>query len=400
MEILFAFSVLGTPWNVPRPDPRFGIVEAFNAPQAARAASAAWQRVRFDWAALQPDGPAGAWQPGELSETQLNRELAEGREIVGLLIGVPGWARDSTGLPEGLHLPFDDPGNLWAGFVRRTVGQYRGRIRHWIVWNEPDIWQPDHPAYSWPGTVDDFVQLTKVSYLAAHNASPEAVIHLASVTHYWDANFGRELYFKRFLDAVTRPEWGGAAHGYFFDLATLHLYFNPEANFDLLIRYKDMLREYGLDKPIWLVETNAPPSDDPTWPVAEPLIHVSQEEQAAYIPQMLTLALAAGVERVGLFKMRDAPRGQTADPEPFGLVRLDGSPRPGYFTFRVATQMLAGMSGARVMERGIWLRVRLEGRAGCCTCSGRASRADRWPHSRPRPSRSKSSINGAAKSPC
>jgi len=74
------------------------------------------------------------------------------------------------------------------------------------------------------------------------------------------------------------------------------------------------------------------------------------------------LALAAGAERIGVYKMRDTPREQTADPEPFGLLRLDGTPRPGYLTYRVGIRMLAGMSSARLMERESWVRVRLETR--------------------------------------
>jgi len=265
-------------------------------------------------------------------------------------------------LPKGLHLAHDDPENLWAGFVRQAVGRFRGQISHWIIWNEPDIWQADHPAFSWPGSVRDFVQLTKVSYLAAHQANPDAVIHLAGLSHYWDANFGRDLYFRRFLEEVTRPVWGGAQNGYYFDVATLHLYFSPLANYDLLIQYQGIMRAYGLAKPLWLLETNAPPTDDPTWTVADPLIPVSQDEQAAFIPQMLALALAAGAERVGVYKMQDAPREQTADPEPFGLLRLDGTPRPGFLTYRAALRMLAGMGNAQLMERESWVRVRLEER--------------------------------------
>ncbi len=157
--------------------------------------------MRFHWAAVQPDGP-DQWVEAELTEAQLDAELASGRELVGLLIGVPDWAKDEKGLPRGLYLLPDYPGNLWAAFVRQAVTRYRGRIDHWIIWNEPDIWDTSHPGFTWPGTIDDYVRLLKVAYLTAKSANPDSVIHLAAVSHYWDVEFGRELYYPKLLEAI------------------------------------------------------------------------------------------------------------------------------------------------------------------------------------------------------
>ncbi|MCZ7667211.1 MAG: hypothetical protein M5U34_08340 [Chloroflexi bacterium] len=55
------------------------------------------------------------------------------------------------------------------------------------------------------------------------------------------------------------------------------------------------MRSRGISgKPIWLVETNAPPSDDPYWRVEEWTLSVTLNEQAAFMPQALVSALAAG----------------------------------------------------------------------------------------------------------
>ncbi|MFQ5814860.1 MAG: hypothetical protein ACE5I2_16905, partial [Anaerolineae bacterium] len=122
------------------PDPRFGAVEAYDAPDQATLAGVGWERVIFWWYQLQPNGPED-WNGQYFPDEILDRERAQGREVVGLLNNTPHWATDGDplrGVPRGLYLPHDDPNNLWAAFVRRVVSHYAGRIDHWIIWNEPD----------------------------------------------------------------------------------------------------------------------------------------------------------------------------------------------------------------------------------------------------------------------
>jgi hypothetical protein len=65
------------------------------------------------------------------------------------------------------------------------------------------------------------------------------------------------------------------------------------------------------------------------------------DEQAAFIPQVLSTALAAGADRVAIYKMQDTEDDRQANPEPFGLVRANGSRRPAYVTYQVAVQYLS-----------------------------------------------------------
>lgn len=373
----------------------FGVVEPHDAPGAADSLGPGWGRARFHWARVQPDGP-DQWIEAELTESELARELDAGREVVGLLIGVPGWAQDARGLPAGLGLPSDDPGNLWATFVRETVGRYAGRIDHWIVWNEPDVWDASHPAYTWPGDVDDYVQLLRVAYLVAKGANPDSVIHLAALSHWWDFEHGRDPYFPALLDAlVAAPD--AAEYAYYYDVATLHLYFNPASIHDVLTEYAGYQSARGLDKPFWLVETNAAPSDDPAWLVSEPTFHVSLLEQAAYMPQALSLALAADVQRIGVYKLIDTPDDRLANPEPFGLIRADESPRPVFQTTAKAFDLLGGVDWAVWNERGevaqvvaagqgqvirvLWSRLPRAYTVEAPALAGRATLVDMWGNS-------------------
>ena len=73
------------------PDPRFGIVETFVNPAAATEAGAGFTRVILRWDVIQPAGPAD-WKPANVPDPFIERELADGRQVVGLLIGTPAWA--------------------------------------------------------------------------------------------------------------------------------------------------------------------------------------------------------------------------------------------------------------------------------------------------------------------
>jgi hypothetical protein len=319
-------------------DWRFGVVESYTAPNSARELGITWTRVSFNWANAQAAGP-GTWTP-EISEQQIDQEVAAGRLVVGLLIGIPEWARDENRLPRGLWLPHDDPHNSWGRFVSEVAQRYAGRIDHWIIWNEPDI-DPTAIAHTWDGTVADFAQLQRVAYLAAKEANPEATIHLAAFTYWADVYAGREQYMARLLDQfLADPQ--APQNNYYFDVATAHLYFQPDQIYELLLHFQEIMRERGIFKPIWLVETNAPPHDDPAWPVAEHTLSVMQDEQAAFMPQALASALAAGAERIGIYKMQDTVSDRQANPEPFGLLRLDGSRRPAFRALHVAMQYMGG----------------------------------------------------------
>ena len=326
------------------PDSRFGVIEAYDAPAAASALGAGWTRVTFRWKEIQPTGSTD-WNVVPISDGALATELAAGRQVVGLLINTPDWATDwgkGPGVPQGLYLPVDDPNNQWAVFVRAIVTRYAGRIDHWTIWNEPDI--PGTQHMSWGGSIADFVQLLRVGYLAAKQANPNAVIHMAAVTHWWN-----EHWFGQFLDELTADP-NAAANNYYFDVATLHIYFQPETVYDITAHYYQLMRNRNIEKPIWIAETNAAPSLDPAWPVENAQFTISLEEQAIYMVQAFSLAIAAGAQRVAVYKMVDTASDRAANPEPFGLVRMDGSRRPAFTAFQTAATHLAGF------RRGTWDR--------------------------------------------
>ncbi len=334
------------------PDRRFGAIDTFDNPAAATQLGAGWTRVRFPWADMQPND-SGQWNTSFFTDAQLAKELAAGREVVGLIVNTPPWALQDgnvPGVPSGLTLPDDDPNNLWAAFVRKIVSQYAGRINHWIIWNEPDIWQPSYPGRTWGGDEKDFFQLLRVAYNVIKQTNPNATVHLSAFTYYWDTNYGRTPFFTRLLDEMVKDR-AAADHNYYFDVASANLYFRTDNIYDLIAWHHQQMLAHGFDKALWLTETNAAPSTDPAWPVANPTFPITLDEQAHFIIQSLAMALAGGANRVAIYKMADVPADHAANPEPFGLVREDGSRRPAFSAFQVGSSYLAGFTEASLTER-------------------------------------------------
>lgn len=332
-------------------DPRYGAVETYHTPELADETGVGWTRIIFYWSELQRTGPDD-WNEFHAPLARIDRELQGGREVVGMLAHTPQWATDGiagAGVPRGLYLPIDDPDNLWAAFVRKTVEMYKGRINRWIIWNEPDI-PIDAYGGQWQGSVEDYYQLVKVAYLAAHEANPDTQIHLGGLT-YWH-NPG---YLRQYL-AVVKADPSAASNNDYFDVVSAHLYFKPETTSIIIGSIKANLQEAGISKPIWLNETNAPPFDDPTHAWVNPVFPVTQEMQAAFLMQEFGLAISEGVERIAVYKWIDQPPPQEGF-DPYGLLREDGDPRPAFAAYKVILKYYAGTVASVHIEDGKYQEV-------------------------------------------
>lgn len=315
-------------------DQRFGIVEAFWKPEDAAELNAGWDRILFYWNEIQPNGPDD-WNTLHVLEEWLDDARAADRMVMGLLKNTPAWATDEepfSGVPRGLYLPIDDPDNLWAGYVRKVVDYYAPLgVHNWIIWNEPEI---DAGVYGheFSGSTQDYYQLLKVAYQVAQEEDPRAVIHLAGWSYWHDPNW-----LSKFLSVATAdPE--GAANDYFFDVITLHIYFRVETVEELVEETMAIQKRYGLDKPVWINETNASPNLDPEWPVERPNFQVDLEQQAWFIVQAHALGFGAGSRSIGIYKLLDIllpPGGES-----FGILRPDGSRRPAFEAYRTTIRYL------------------------------------------------------------
>lgn len=324
------------------PDGTFGVVQAIFDPEKALAMGARWERLIFPWELMQPSGP-NEMRPGYFTDEQIAAEAARGLNLVGVVLYTPQWAAQNPGhkgaaVPRNLYLPFDHPDNYWGRFFSRLVERYRGRVDSWIVWNEPDL--IDSPTFM--GSEADYYQLLKVAYQAGKRANPSARIVFAGLSYWNEKENGRQPFLRRVLEVAGRDPTA-PANGYYFDAVAVHPYSNPLNAYTLPMIVRRILKERGLDKPVWIDETNVVPWDDPGWLDTPTPFRATLDEQASYIVQALSLGLAAGVERVAVYKLRDEfPEfGQL-----WGLIREDGTPRPAYTAYQVIAGYLSGARSA------------------------------------------------------
>ena len=302
-------------------------------------------------------------------EPVLDAEFARGLRVAAVLQYTPTWAATNPAhgyraVPRNLYLPYDHPDNYWGQFVYQTVLRYSGRIEDWIIWNEPEF-QRGEPgvgeSYTWLGTEQDFAQLLKVGYLAAKRANPRAVVSFPATSYWTDAIAGRRQYYDRVLDILTSdPEaW---AHNLYHDAVSINLYRHPDDLYRVHGLFKDIQGRHGMDRPLWLTETNAMPSDDRTvdcWErhSTDPW-QTTQQEQAAFAVQGLAIAAAAGYEHIAWWRLVDGR--PCAQERVWGAVRDDGSWRPAAEALRTAVTYFSGFSNARYTTTGTVAQVVIE----------------------------------------
>ncbi len=348
------FQTVPSQAQKPTPDPRFGLVQTYDDLEAAAESGAGFTRIKLYWDIIQPNGPAD-WRPSNVPDPLVEADLAAGREVVGLIVHTPAWARD-------LNHPGNNPANpqlkdvpdmaAWSTFVGKLVEQYEGKIHHWIIWNEPDVWEPVHPGSTWNGNEEDYFELLKTAYLSLKDVDPNAQVYISGFTYWWDEEYKREQYLSRLLK-IIKADPQAAENNYYFDGVPYHLYYKPQQLQDIITEVRTLLDSYDLaDKTIWLNETNAPPSSDPTEPPhKEPRFKADLDEQSSFIIQAHAIAFAAGAERVQIYKLFNSAE-HPEDVQPFGLLRGDKSRRPAFTAYQVVTQYLSGFDTATLYEQG------------------------------------------------
>ena len=326
-------------------DTPIGAVESYYRPDDAVEAGVGFERIIFEWRYLQPNGPDD-WYENYIPAQWLSDAKQGKRRVIGLLKNAPAWATGSTMLgatPRGLNLPIDDPNKYWAAFVKKLVLYYgpKWNIHDWIIYNEPDIRPENTQYFEFAGSVRDYYNVVKVAYKAAHAADPQVLIHLAGLTYWQDVTYNRNYYLERFLrTAYADPE--GRKNNLFFDVLSVHIFQSTDNVWYITQLFKHLPETLGFSKPVWIDEMNALINNDGDWPVTSGYAPVSLDQQASFIIQGTALALAAGAERVQVYRMFD----NDVHPgyEAWGLVRGDGTRRPGYYALKTASEYFRNSS--------------------------------------------------------
>jgi hypothetical protein len=253
-------------------------------------------------------------------------------QIIARLSNPPAWSR-VQGNEAGTFAP---PDNLedYGDFVETVVRRYRGRIQHYQIWNEPNI----YPEWGeQPVSPEEYTELLMVGYLRIKEVCPECVVlsgALAQTIPLGPRDLNDFIFLQRMYDA-------GA--GDYFDVLAMQGYglwsgptdrrMRPRVlNFSRPLYLRDIMVKNGdTQKPIWLTEMNwnAPPPDLPDKPFGS----VTPEQQARYAVLAYQRAQREwpwlGVMNVWFFKRAtDSEKNQAM--YYFRMVEPDFTPLPIY----------------------------------------------------------------------
>ena len=302
-----------------------------------------WIRQEFPWEDIEISGKGDywdhKWDVSAWAKYDRIVELADKHDlkIIARLDNPPAWSRELGDTVGSLGPPddFDDFGD----FVFAVVERYRGKIRHYQIWNEPNTY------LEWgnrPVSADEYVDLLKVAYTRAKEADPDCVVlsaGLAQTLEKGPENLDDLIYLQQMYTA-------GA--GEYFDVLGVMAYglwtgptdrrASPDrTNFarPQLIR-ETMVRNGDAHKPIWVTEVgwNALPQDFPKFPNFG---RVTLDQQARYAVEAYERAQREwpwmGVMNYWFFKRAtDAEKDQTF--YYFRMVEPDFTPLPVYYAMR------------------------------------------------------------------
>ncbi len=135
-------------------------------------------RGHIAWGKIQPKKDAWDWTS---SDQVIDAHAAAGIEVQILLSGAPGWAwKEGFKVTEHVRPHTIPPRtDVWRSWCRAVAERYKGRVRLFEIWNEPDI------AF-WAGTQDEYMELLKAASEEIRAVNPDAVIltgGFASMAH-------------------------------------------------------------------------------------------------------------------------------------------------------------------------------------------------------------------------
>lgn len=184
----------------------------------AQAAKVGIISTGVSWASIEPNGPdtPGEWQTLDAFVSDVLRRKMQVRFQVE---GFPDWARD-PGQPDNSvapWLPPVAPAELvrWEVFVGDMARHFRGRVKYYEIWNEPNI----SPFFYPIPDPTEYADLLEASYTTIKAADPSALVVFSGMS-------GNDLGFLKSVYTAMDTQFGALAtkDHHFFDILGVHPY--------------------------------------------------------------------------------------------------------------------------------------------------------------------------------
>ncbi len=277
-------------------------------------------------------------------------DLAErhGLEIIARLSSPPAWSR-SDGTARGDFAPPDNF-NDFADYAAAVAGRYRGRIRYYQIWNEPNI----YPEWgNLPADPEAYTRLLCLAYARLKSVDPEIVVlsGVLAPTSELGALDPSGLGATNLNDFIFLQRMYAAGAKNCFDVLTVQGYglWSGPTNHRLrpiVVNYgrnqfiRDIMAANGDEhKAIWIAEMNwnAVPKDSGIPPNFG---QVTEEQQARYAPLAYQRAQAEWpwVGVVAFWYFKDADDHERDQPKYyFRMADPDFTLKPVYNSMKAYT---------------------------------------------------------------
>jgi hypothetical protein len=282
-----------------------------------------WVRFDIEWGLVQYNSPSKShWVEYDRLIDALN---ARGLKSLGIIVFTPEWARDPK-CGGGAKCPPKDP-NQFATFAGEIVRRYKDKgVHHWEIWNEPN-------SYGFWATKTNcvaYTELLKTTYPVIKLNDPEAFVITGGTAP--AATDGNNISRLDFLKCIY--ENGGKGY---FDAVGDHPYTFPNlpsgnnANaWGQMSKTNPSLRGMMIangdsDKKIWMTEFGAPTNGpDSNWYISE----AKQVEMMSDTMKIYKTYDWAGP--IFWYTIKDGGTSTSTVENFFGLIRIDGTPKPAY----------------------------------------------------------------------
>lgn len=279
----------------------------------AMAVGVKWSREEMMWAAIEPERGKFDWSRYDaVIETARSRGIS----VYGIIDYWNKWTKPYT--PEGIA--------DYADYCKALVGRYKGKINHWEIWNEPNI-------FFWPGPKDVYPQLLKAAYKAIKEVDPNAQV-LGCSTAGIDPAF-----VKMVMDA-------GAP----FDILTIHPYRYTLDDEQFIRELQDIhkltVQMDGKPRPVWITEMG--------WGTDIPN-GVTERQQASLLARTyLCTAASQAAKNVSWYDFRDDGGCPFYNEHSMGVIHTyDFSPKPAYRALASVCRTLSGQKLTGRIDLGV-----------------------------------------------
>jgi len=304
--------------STPRPQSPFGMGlylcrlgpdEMQRAAEKARQAGVKWSREDFSWGHIEPERGRFEWSFHDGLIACARRNGITVYAIVGYWTS---WTKPYT--LEGIQ--------DYVAFLRELVKRYKGDIKQWEIWNEPNI-------FFWQGPKELYATLLEKSYAAIKETDPSAEVLGLSTA-------GIDYRFIEDMLARKAP----------FDILTIHPY-RKELDDPVFIadlkKVSDLVRlPDGRRRPVWLTEmgwaTHVPHNA-----LEQDFVPNTQRAQAELIARSYLCAIVSGVEpRTFWYDFRNDGEDPVYFEHNMGIIHRDFRPKPAYIAYATLASVLRG----------------------------------------------------------